>query len=102
MAEFNYFGYGCFEVTFWLSCCPYPEAIKLRSEWKENKEALISFIESAHWGIKGMVMNDAAEPVPNAVVIIDGNEHHMTTTPRGEYWRLLLPGTYKISVKANG
>lgn len=102
MPDFNYYGADCFELTFRVSCCKYPEINTLKSEWHINQEPLLSFIEAVHWGIKGAVMNDAAEPIPNAKIIVQGLDHHVSTNERGEYWRLLLPGKYKITVDAEG
>jgi carboxypeptidase D len=53
MQDFNYLHSNCFEVTFELSCCKYPLAKELQSEWVKNKESMISFIEAIHWGVKG-------------------------------------------------
>ena len=41
-------------------------------------------------------------PVPNATVTVDEIDHTVTTTDRGEYWRLLLDGEYHIQVFAPG
>lgn len=40
--------------------------------------------------------------IPNAVVKIAGREKHIRTWSTGEYWRLLLPGTYEVTVRAPG
>lgn len=53
MQDFNYVRSNCFEVTFELSCCKYPNASELPHEWELNRESLISFMELAHIGIKG-------------------------------------------------
>lgn len=53
MQDFNYVHSNCFDVTFELSCCKYPNATQLPIEWQNNKESLISFIEDIHWGVKG-------------------------------------------------
>ena len=42
------------------------------------------------------------EPVPNAYVFVEGIDKNITSTERGEYWRLLVPGTYKIQSFADG
>lgn len=58
MQDFNYLHSNCFEVTFELSCCKYPLAKELKSEWAKNKESMISFIEAIHWGVKGEPFGD--------------------------------------------
>lgn len=41
-------------------------------------------------------------PIPEAVIAVQGIGKNITTTDRGEYWRLLSPGTYIISAIAYG
>ncbi|PSN43472.1 hypothetical protein C0J52_03215 [Blattella germanica] len=102
MQDFNYVHSNCFEVTFELSCCKYPNASKLPTEWSNNKESLLAFIESTHMGVKGIVSDENGNPIQGAVIGVEGILHNVTTTERGEYWRLLLPGSYKLSVTAWG
>jgi len=55
MQDFNYVHSNCFEVTFELSCCKFPNASVLPVEWANNKESLLSFMEAVHMGVKGMM-----------------------------------------------
>ncbi|XP_025831016.1 carboxypeptidase D-like [Agrilus planipennis] len=102
MQDFNYIHSNCFEVTFELSCCKFPPASTLATEWERNKEPLISYIESVHWGVKGVVTDEDGEPILDADVVVEGIDHNVTTSNRGEYWRLLLPGKYQMRATANG
>ncbi|XP_050315475.1 carboxypeptidase N catalytic chain-like [Anthonomus grandis grandis] len=102
MQDFNYLKSNCFEVTFELSCCKYPPAEKLPEEWHNNKESLLSFMEATHWGVKGLVRSETGEPVLDADVVVKGINHNITTSNRGEYWRLLLPGKYEMYANAFG
>ena len=43
----------------------------------------------------------AGKPVPDAIVVIKGNTHGVTTTKNGEYWRVLPPGEYEIAASIN-
>lgn len=63
---------------------------------------MIKFIEAVHWGVKGLVRDAKGEPVLDADVVVEGINHNVTTSNRGEYWRLLLPGEYKIFAVAYG
>lgn len=63
MQDFNYLHSNCFEITFELSCCKYPNASQLEKEWSLNKESLISFIEQIHKGIKGYVVDENNNPI---------------------------------------
>lgn len=52
--------------------------------------------------ILGVVQDEDGYPVEGAWVVVDGIDHNVKTTSRGEYWRLLLNGTYYISAFAPG
>ncbi|XP_046604005.1 carboxypeptidase D [Neodiprion virginianus] len=102
MQDFNYARSNSFEVTFELSCCKYPSADEMPEEWRLNKESLIKYLEQAHIGIKGLVTDTDGQPIEGASIVVAGIKHNISTTNRGEYWRLLLPGTYSIYAAAWG
>ncbi|EFA05729.2 carboxypeptidase A [Tribolium castaneum] len=102
MQDFNYVHSNCFEVTFELSCCKFPRAKTLPSEWGKNKEALLNFMEAVHWGVKGVVRDGRGEPVLDADVVVKEVAHNVSTSNRGEFWRLLLPGKYTMFATAYG
>ena len=88
------------EVTFELACCKQPPVEQLQVEFDNNKEALLSFVEAAMTGVRGIVSSDS-KPVAGArieVASLKDNKvikKHVKTTGLGEYWRLLAPGSYK-------
>ena len=98
MQDFNYVHSNCFEVTFEISCCKYPRASILLKEWDNNYLALLEYLEAAQMGIKGIVKGANS----GAQIIIGGIRHAIRVTERGEYWRLLVPGKYKVSIVAPG
>lgn len=51
---------------------------------------------------QGLVTDSNGYPIKDADVIVDGINQNVRTTERGEYWRLLVPGNYKIRVEAVG
>lgn len=53
MQDFNYVKSNTFELTLELSCCKYPPASDLPTEWENNRKALLTFIASAHLGVRG-------------------------------------------------
>ena len=61
----------------------------LPAQWNANKNSLIKYLQKVHQGIKGYVMDSKGQVVSNARVIVEGIDKHVTTTARGEYWRLL-------------
>lgn len=49
-------------------------------------------------GVKGIVTNEKREAVEGAEIHIIDRDHPTKTTHQGEYWRLLLPGIYHLTV----
>ena len=70
--------------------------------WEDNKEALLTYVEAVQAGLRGIVRDAGGEPVANANIevasmtmfTLAGIEKNVTTSFRGEYWRLLAPGKY--------
>ncbi|XP_063973821.1 carboxypeptidase M isoform X3 [Diachasmimorpha longicaudata] len=102
MQDFNYVWNGCMEITFELSCCKYPPAQELPHYWKENRRSLIKFLAEAHRGVHGFVIDENGNAVERASVRVKGRDISFLTTKYGEFWRILLPGIYKLEVYANG
>ena len=50
----------------------------------------------------GLVKDEDGYAVPNATITVDNIDHDVKTTTRGEYWRLLMNGTYYVSASAPG
>lgn len=46
MSDFNYLHTNCLELTVELGCDKFPSEEELYPEWRRNKEALLSFMES--------------------------------------------------------
>ncbi|XP_075547362.1 carboxypeptidase D-like [Dermacentor variabilis] len=111
MQDFNYLGSNDFEITIELGCRKFPSESELGKEWEENKQALLNFLWQAHIGIKGLVTDSlSGEPIADADVevtnVTDGEprliRHNVLTSENGEYWRLLIPGTYTVRVYRHG
>ena len=108
MQDWNYLNTNDFEITLELSCFKYPLSVELHQLWKDNREALLAFIEKVHMGIKGFVIDKiTGEPIkdPDSITTIEVEEinHPVSATPYGDYFRLLNPGRrYTLSASAKG
>lgn len=100
MQDYNYIWAQCFEITLELSCCKYPREEELPIYWNENKASLIEYIKQVHLGVKGQVFDRNGNPLPNVIVEVQDRKHicPYRTNKFGEYYLLLLPGSYKINV----
>ncbi|XP_072228053.1 adipocyte enhancer-binding protein 1 [Leuresthes tenuis] len=102
MNDFSYLHTNCFELSIFLGCDKFPHESELPLEWENNREALLSFIEQVHRGIKGVVRDVEGNPLPNATISVEGIRHDVKTAVGGDYWRLLNPGEYRVTAKADG
>uniref|UniRef100_A0A8C7WF88 Carboxypeptidase D, a n=1 Tax=Oncorhynchus mykiss TaxID=8022 RepID=A0A8C7WF88_ONCMY len=103
MQDYNYLNGNCLEITMELSCCKFPPASELKKEWDYNRESLIAYLEQVHIGVRGYV-NEATNgtALPDASIVVVGINHNLTTAKFGDFYRLLLPGTYNVSAIATG
>lgn len=84
---FNFFFKYFFRVILYYKTCFFI--------WLQS---LIKFLAEAHRGAHGFVMDESGNPVERASVRVKGREVTYHTTKYGEFWRILLPGTYKLEV----
>ncbi|XP_060928388.1 inactive carboxypeptidase-like protein X2 [Limanda limanda] len=102
MNDFSYLHTNCFELSIFLGCDKFPHQSDLMYEWDKNREAMLIFMEQVHRGIRGIVKDQQGNPVANATVSVEGINHDVTTASTGDYWRLLNPGEYRVTARAEG
>lgn len=90
------------EITLELSCCKYPSRNELPEYWRQNKAALLAYINEVHRGVRGIVSDAHGLAVPGAVLKIKGRKIPFKASARGEFWRILMPGHYVLVVSAPG
>lgn len=98
MQDYNYIYYGCYEVTLEISCCKFPPAHELKKYWSDNQLSLVKFLAEAHRGVQGFVYDQNGVPIEKASLKVKGRDVGFQTTKYGEFWRILLPGVYKLEV----
>ncbi|XP_063214745.1 adipocyte enhancer-binding protein 1 isoform X2 [Chroicocephalus ridibundus] len=102
MNDFSYLHTNCLELSIYLGCDKFPHESELQQEWENNKESLLTFMEQVHRGIKGLVTDQQGEPIANATIVVGGINHNIKTASGGDYWRILNPGEYRVSARAEG
>lgn len=102
MSDFNYLHTNCFEITVELGCDKFPGESELYTGWQENKEALLTYMETVHRGIKGIVRDESGNAIKGARISVRGIRHDVTTAEDGDYWRILPSGVHIITASAEG
>lgn len=102
MQDWNYLHTNCFEITLELGCRKYPYAKDMPKYWQDNKRSLLKFIMESHRGIYGMIRDDNDAGISNATIHIKDLNHDIVSSKDGDYWRILLPGEYQVSVSMQG
>ena len=102
MQDYNYLNSNCFEITIEQGCTKFPHAVELENIWRSNRGALLTFIEEVHKGVKGFVVDSDGAGIHNATIDVSGREHSVRSAADGDFWRLLVPGEYTLSVSAKG
>ncbi|XP_023105878.2 adipocyte enhancer-binding protein 1 isoform X1 [Felis catus] len=100
--DFSYLHTNCLELSIYLGCDKFPHESELPQEWENNKEALLTFMEQVHRGIKGVVTDEQGIPIANATISVSGINHGVKTAGGGDYWRILNPGEYRVTAHAEG
>ncbi|GBP39105.1 Carboxypeptidase D [Eumeta japonica] len=101
MQDWNYLETGDMELTLELGCFKFPPASDLPQYWEDNKDALVKYIEQVHMGVHGFVHSTIGHRLAGANVRIPGLRP-VRTADTGDYWRLLMPGKYNITVAKGG
>ncbi len=103
MQDWNYRYLSCNEVTIELSNTKQPLESSIPSFWADNEESMLSYMGAVHIGVRGIVADgQTGEPLWSKV-LVDGNPHPVFTDPDvGDYYRMLLPGTYDLVISARG
>ena len=75
--------------------------INKRGNSKLFVQALLKYISQVHQGVRGVIRDMSThQPIRTTGLKIEGRDSYFRTTSRGEFWRILLPGTYKLQVRS--
>lgn len=96
--DWVYMSTSCLTVTLELGCRKYPLAKNMPKYWRDNKYALLKYLLEVHRGIYGSVFDQDGKPIANATISIKDLDHDVYSWETGDFWRILLPGEYQVSV----
>ncbi len=100
MQDWNYAFTSNIELTIELSNTKWPNASTLDGYWANNQESILSFIEYAQNGLKGIVTHSSGNPIAATITVQDNAKVIQNDPIVGDYHRLLLPGTYLVTASA--
>lgn len=98
MQDFNFYRYGCPELTIGVSCCKAPPVTELAALWQNNTKSLVELTKRGNTGIRGMIEFKNRGPASFIGVRFDTRDPIFKTNSLGEYYALLVPGVYTMSV----
>jgi len=103
MQDWNYVWMGDMEVTIELNNVKWHDESQLPALWDDNREALLSYLENALTGIRGII-TDAVSGAPlGATVQLEGVDSYTYADPQvGDYHRICRAGTYTLLVSCEG
>ena len=103
MQDWNYIWNQNFDITLEQNEVKWPNSNQLPALWNEHKEPMLAYMERIHDGVRGLVVDaNSGEPV-NASILIEGINHTIyPDIQNGDYYRILSPGNYTMTVQAFG
>ncbi len=103
MQDWNYRYHNCLDITLEISNTKWPNYSYIPGFWADNRESMFWYLMSAHRGIYGIVTDSVTdEPLEAEIKITGINKIYFTDPDRGDYYRILKPGTYSMTVSATG
>ncbi|HEX4825127.1 MAG TPA: DUF2817 domain-containing protein [Candidatus Polarisedimenticolaceae bacterium] len=103
MQDWNYVWRGDKEITLEISTVKWPAGSQLPPFWADNKESMLSYLERAAEGVRGIVRDAATgAPLPARIHVVGNARDSFTDPDVGDYHRLLLPGAYALEITSPG
>jgi hypothetical protein len=103
MQDWHYRFAGAIDLTLEVSNIKDPAQSTLPQFWLDNRDAMLALAQRVHRGIRGEVVDAATGTPLFATVTVDDNPQPVfTDADVGDFYRLLLPGTYAVRAEAEG
>ncbi len=98
----NYGVMGSISWSMEISYDKQPPASQLMMYYNRNYPAMLAMIEYAGYGLEGTVTDAVTGEPVTAIVLVEDYYPAYTDPTAGDYHKYVLPGTYTITVMANG
>lgn len=93
MEQVRYFG-----IALWIG-----QLYSVHSNSGESCTRVFDFFfRQVHRGVHGTITSTIGHPIVNGAISVQGIQHVVRTAQGGDYWRILLPGTYNLTIAARG
>ncbi len=103
MQDWNYRYHNVLDLTLEISETKWPSYTYIPGFWSNNRESMFWYISAVHKGIYGVVTDSSTALPLEAEIVIAGIDKIYSTDPDcGDYYRILKPGTYSMTVSASG
>ena len=100
MGDTNDFSYGCRGDIDWTIETP---NTNIPAVWELHREAMFDIIKGADMGLRGIVTDaQTGLPLAGTVWIEEAYWPCFTDPFVGDYHKLLMPGSYHVTIQANG
>jgi len=96
----NDFSYGCRGDLDWTIETPNSDISLM---WQQHGPAIFDFIAAADTGLRGIVTDsESGQPIAATIWVEEANWPCFTDPNVGDYHKILQPGTYTVTYRANG
>lgn len=103
MQDWMYRYLGTAEVTIELSEPKKPSQSLLPDYWDDNRDAMLAYLAWVHRGVRGTVTDvDTGDPVFAYINVMGNPQPVFPDMAHGDYYRILLPGSYDLQFQAIG
>jgi hypothetical protein len=103
MQDWNYRYHNVLDITLEISNTKWPSYSYIPGFWANNRGSMFWYLSAVHKGIYGVVTDSLTGLPLNATIQIAGiNKYYFTDPDCGDYYRILKPGTYSMTVSADG
>jgi hypothetical protein len=101
MQDWNYRYHNCLDITLEISSTKWPAYSYIPGFWEDNRESMFWYLSAVHKGIYGRVTDaDTGEPLLASIEIEGIDKIYYTDTDHGDYYRILKPGTFNVTVSS--